>query len=932
MDGDFSRITYDEFKHYVGVLLQQGRVQLDSDWNEQVMIFHDLLRKNFVDVAGDIHFVGDSFSIGTAIPLDHMTDPSLWNIVKNQPDQLVASIVLDTSNRPRTGSRHEKGCLLVRNASEITRDFASLDLSKINSLYLKVKPLDDESAKGQPPQNFLDQHVMLKLYGRTQNGYAEYRWLKLFNTKDPDGFYTMKFVLNSESSIAVPALGQPVEFDLSEISKISIEWSVRGSLCIGSLEAEPFVVIVATDTKLRRHFWVNVNEGNSLFEIDAVKKYAGQSTIKKKIGIAEVTWDFQTIRDFSSINNITFSSDIFCKPALFLVTDSKEQIDIQVTQNPYAQQQSTKAQSWYNHWFSVKSARADTANENIDFSRIKAIGIRNLPEDEIRISEILAELSFENDFLIVNNSLGSEKQGRMYVEGILCQREHYETYLTQGEYHMARPISLGADTSNTVKAITYLVYADVWIRGVTHIEDPEIREIALNGSDTATRLKVTSQVKIKELEHKNSIREKIESATSEMQKLSSSQKLGRLSTVTRGIDSEKLAYTGLDNRLYKIQIHDSGDARENPATFKWSKDNGSLVFPVSTMNPFSVILKPTGKSIQNMFMIGDIIEVIDDSQQLSEIPKGALRRITDINLDEMTLSWASTETDDASGLDYLHSEINAKFVESLHPKIIKWDGIKKVSISENTSGILLVDDNPQKTLSGHGIRIQFTDGIYVTGDYWNFTVRVLTGEIERLANALPKGIKHHYVALALIEKEKGKQIKILEDLRKLRSLPSEIRHGTSQPLDNVPIMKDGVQGQTEEISVAEPFVQIGKAPVLKGGEHKIFSYKYPFDSKPIFMYNLRSKQGKSVGHQIEDIKSQAGYEGFFVVPDDDATIDWIAMGNSSKYDDAVTDRLVKKILQAASGKKSDNSEPSEKSKRSFIDKLRKASHEKEETK
>lgn len=38
MKGDFSRSTFDRRKHYSGVLLQQGRVQVDADWNEYAAI------------------------------------------------------------------------------------------------------------------------------------------------------------------------------------------------------------------------------------------------------------------------------------------------------------------------------------------------------------------------------------------------------------------------------------------------------------------------------------------------------------------------------------------------------------------------------------------------------------------------------------------------------------------------------------------------------------------------------------------------------------------------------------------------------------------------------------------------------------------------------------------------------------------------------
>ena len=43
MKGDFSRSTFSKKKHYRKVWLQQGRVQVDADWNEQVCIqdYHD---------------------------------------------------------------------------------------------------------------------------------------------------------------------------------------------------------------------------------------------------------------------------------------------------------------------------------------------------------------------------------------------------------------------------------------------------------------------------------------------------------------------------------------------------------------------------------------------------------------------------------------------------------------------------------------------------------------------------------------------------------------------------------------------------------------------------------------------------------------------------------------------------------------------------
>jgi hypothetical protein len=52
MKGDYSRDTFDPFKHFSQVLMQQGRVQLDADWNEQGSIWLHYLRTLAVDLIG----------------------------------------------------------------------------------------------------------------------------------------------------------------------------------------------------------------------------------------------------------------------------------------------------------------------------------------------------------------------------------------------------------------------------------------------------------------------------------------------------------------------------------------------------------------------------------------------------------------------------------------------------------------------------------------------------------------------------------------------------------------------------------------------------------------------------------------------------------------------------------------------------------------
>ena len=52
MKGDFSRSTFDPHTHYISVRMQQGRVQLDADWNEQADILLYLIATQLKDLLG----------------------------------------------------------------------------------------------------------------------------------------------------------------------------------------------------------------------------------------------------------------------------------------------------------------------------------------------------------------------------------------------------------------------------------------------------------------------------------------------------------------------------------------------------------------------------------------------------------------------------------------------------------------------------------------------------------------------------------------------------------------------------------------------------------------------------------------------------------------------------------------------------------------
>jgi hypothetical protein len=343
--------------------------------------------------------------------------------------------------------------------------------------------------------------------------------------------------------------------------------------------------------------------------------------------------------------------------------------------------------------------------------------------------------------------------GRYYVDGILCENLAEMTYYEQVHY------PLNPDTEKLPNP-PYLVYLDVWERLVTAVEDDSIREVALGGADTAARAQVVWQVKVA-----NTLADGKPILVSDImtwQPLPTKEwnqwlnlwqptNRGLLAARTREIGNRvddacitppDARYRGAENQLYRVEIHKGGDA--NNATFKWSRDNGSVLFPIRHLRGNIATVEGLGRDSRFTLQPGDWVEIVDDDYILHERAEPLLK-VSSVDHGDMQVTLEGTPAS-------LCGQNPAR-----HPFLRRWD--HKAGAENQTT--LKIHEGQCLDLED-GIQIQFEADpthTYRTGDYWLIPARTATGDVEWPRNGdkprplPPHGVEHHYAPLALIKSD-----------------------------------------------------------------------------------------------------------------------------------------------------------------------------------
>ncbi|HEX6747297.1 MAG TPA: DUF6519 domain-containing protein [Longimicrobium sp.] len=381
--------------------------------------------------------------------------------------------------------------------------------------------------------------------------------------------------------------------------------------------------------------------------------------------------------------------------------------------------------------------------------------------------------------------------GRYYVDGILVENEQIVSLRHQPDV---------PGTGPALATGRHLVYLHVWERHLTWLDDPLLREVALNGPDTATRSRVVWQI--------GSV--PVASGTSCLAAVPDYETLIAPSTGTlraraaagssqQGpcVVSADAGYTRLENQLYRVEVHRGGAV--GTATFKWSRDNGAVVTSVQAVNGQDVTVGEVGRDALLSFAPGQFVEALDDADELAGTP-GDMFEIVSVDASTGVIRLNAAPTLDLA----------------LHPKLRRWDGGAAANIT-TSAWIPLGQD---------GVEIRFSSGAtYRAGDYWTIPARTTTGDVEWPEDGTgdpiarpPAGIVHHWARLAMVDVNGAGVVTAFSDCRNLFPPVTELTDFEYLGGDGQEVMPNLTQAQVgTRVALPSPLrvgVSNGRWPVV----------------------------------------------------------------------------------------------------------------------
>jgi hypothetical protein len=289
----------------------------------------------------------------------------------------------------------------------------------------------------------------------------------------------------------------------------------------------------------------------------------------------------------------------------------------------------------------------------------------------------------------------------------------------------------------------YIVYVDLWKREITALDDPHLREVALGGPDTCTRLKNIAQVKLLSVATSSPGTGLCAADFPEWDALVQPP-TGTLNARVKPADTTTnlcqlpptAGFLRVENQTYHVQIH-QGQSDRSSSTIKWSRESASVATRIQNIAGSVITVSDVGKDEVLGFNDDDWVEIVDDNSELNSFSRPLLQ------ID--TVKPATREIT-------VKQSIPA-FTNAANLQLRRWD---QSGSSATPNGVVITTDFQDLE---SGVQVLFSEGSYRTGDFWIIPARTSTGELDwppfRVPNTNPiaqppLGIAHHFCRLAIL--------------------------------------------------------------------------------------------------------------------------------------------------------------------------------------
>ncbi|HEX7048863.1 MAG TPA: DUF6519 domain-containing protein [Longimicrobiales bacterium] len=736
MKTDISKLSFDELKQDLGVYLQMGRVQLDSDWNEQAELWLRRLQRQGADTAGT-GSPNHGFRVDVRILLDALDSREGWAAEPALGDPVPQPFIDYFDHRTGVGSLSVEGAVALVRALE-----RPLDLSGLAEVVIAVK---GAFAAGECVF-FLGQGGTRAELTTVEDAAGVDGW-RIFRA-DPTTL-SASIDLAAVDAYGFTGLNKAERYTFDSVR---VDLPIREPLvAMGSARdfdataPAPGVVPEVTihdDDRIWRSTALRVTRASAIaYALPAVRDLRPVRRLvvaARTVGGGAPTYDLTLVDATTGAQEVTLAG-----PAV------------------------TNADGWEIRSYALPQT-------GIDWSQVASVRWDGLDSTATYLfAPVLIEMALDGNLVIMGGDGTAEGAGRFYGDGLAAVKASHETYFNQRDLPAPDPAPLAPPADGMCRAD--LAYLDLWERPVTYIEDPELREIALEGPDTTTRTRLVAQVRLLTGTEVPSGGAEPEPPLAAFHALPAT---GGGTLTTKDNPAAVLdpcadpcepavvgTFVGEENRLFRVEIHEAGGigAAGAPGTarFKWSRENAAVACPL-IVNADAGTLSVRVEQPE-LFRVGDLIEIGDDLDDLITGPhtdrrqtRGELRRITAIDLEGRLLSWEEATAPDPA----FHAPLGRDYRLAYHAKVRRWDGIL-----DATPGDIVLDD---------GVVIELGGADMIPGDFWVFTTRVADRSVERLIEAPARGIRHRYYELAVIRRctTGGQETVVVEDRRPtFRPLP-----------------------------------------------------------------------------------------------------------------------------------------------------------------